>query len=62
LDAPARRADTKVRFWAGVATNCLAVWRRARAAGLEAIIGENVCVKRGYRDSKRDRVGGKRSF
>lgn len=44
--APARRADTKVRFWAGLATNCLAVWRRARAAGLEAIVNV-MCVCEG---------------
>jgi hypothetical protein len=41
---PARSAETKVRFWAGTAANCLAVWRRARAAGLEAIVN----VRRGY--------------
>jgi hypothetical protein len=36
--APALSAETKVRFWAGAAANCLAVWRRARETGLEAIV------------------------
>jgi hypothetical protein len=35
---PALSAETKVRFWAGAAANCLAVWRRARVTGLEAIV------------------------
>lgn len=44
---PARAAlmaETKVRFWAGAAANCLADWRRARAAGREAIVNVCMCV------------------
>ena len=37
-------AETKVRFWAGAAANCLAALRRARGACLEAIVNvRRVC-------------------